>query len=240
MLTLLTVNCICLKHEQKQNRKSFSLPRPHSSRERQKSSRQRWFRPLLFELAGADHQTGVRQRGQESRVMPTPEALLKSAKAAMAHGIKMHSVGDTTTCRQCNEPMVVTVRMVNHGNYRCRHCQSANAGRWARNNPARKRAHNRAYWSRNSDKLAAKLVGKTARYRARYPLKRAAHHAVQTAIRNGTLTRQPCTECKAPNSHAHHEDYGKPLDVLWLCPVHHAQRHPMIAERRKRKNEEAK
>jgi hypothetical protein len=24
---------------------------------------------------------------------------------------------------------------------------------------------------------------------------------------------------------AHHEDYSRPLDVVWLCPTHHKARH---------------
>ena len=50
-----------------------------------------------------------------------------------------------------------------------------------------------------------------------------AHSAVKTAIKNGTLTRQPCRACGNPKTEAHHEDYSKPLDVVWLCRVHHRQ-----------------
>jgi hypothetical protein len=55
--------------------------------------------------------------------------------------------------------------------------------------------------------------------------KRKAHQAVQTAVRNGSLVRQPCERCGTPESEAHHEDYDKVLDVMWLCPEHHAELH---------------
>ena len=29
--------------------------------------------------------------------------------------------------------------------------------------------------------------------------------------------------------HAHHEDYDYPLDVIWLCPIHHKARHKELA-----------
>jgi hypothetical protein len=55
--------------------------------------------------------------------------------------------------------------------------------------------------------------------------KRACHAAVAAAVRAGRLVRSPCLECCAPETVAHHDDYAKPLDVLWLCPLHHVARH---------------
>ena len=52
-----------------------------------------------------------------------------------------------------------------------------------------------------------------------------AHTAVGYAIKKGELIRQPCIRCGEQNSFAHHEDYDKPLDVMWLCPPCHKQRH---------------
>ena len=51
------------------------------------------------------------------------------------------------------------------------------------------------------------------------------HTAVKTEIRAGRLKRQPCVRCGDEKTYAHHEDYDKPLDVVWLCPVCHKQRH---------------
>src|SRR5580765_3386225 len=48
------------------------------------------------------------------------------------------------------------------------------------------------------------------------------------AIRNGTLVRQPCSQCAAVKAEAHHEDYNKPLDVVWLCAGCHRRRHSEI------------
>ena len=52
-----------------------------------------------------------------------------------------------------------------------------------------------------------------------------AHTLVSYAIRKGTLVRQPCIRCNEQKSLAHHEDYDKPLDVMWLCQPCHKQRH---------------
>ena len=56
-------------------------------------------------------------------------------------------------------------------------------------------------------------------------LNRSAQGAVHQAVKNGRLERMPCEECWTYPSEAHHEDYAKPLDVIWLCRKHHAVRH---------------
>lgn len=55
--------------------------------------------------------------------------------------------------------------------------------------------------------------------------KRRAHKAVELALLAGRMTAQPCEVCGALRAHAHHDDYSKPLDVKWLCAVHHGARH---------------
>ena len=64
----------------------------------------------------------------------------------------------------------------------------------------------------------------TAKWRRRYPEKIKAQNALQAEIRRGRMSRQPCEVCGA-KAHAHHDDYTKPLDVRWLCPLHHARHH---------------
>ena len=57
------------------------------------------------------------------------------------------------------------------------------------------------------------------------PEKHLARHAVNNAIRDGRLTKSPCVICGNPKVVGHHEDYSKPLDVIWLCYAHHSQYH---------------
>jgi len=59
----------------------------------------------------------------------------------------------------------------------------------------------------------------------RYPERIRAREKVFYAIKSGKLIKKPCEECGDQNSHAHHENYLNPLDVIWLCPLHHRQRH---------------
>lgn len=44
------------------------------------------------------------------------------------------------------------------------------------------------------------------------------------AIKNGKLKILPCQTCGITKRiQAHHTDYMKPLEVMWFCPLHHAQ-----------------
>lgn len=63
-------------------------------------------------------------------------------------------------------------------------------------------------------------------YRRKNPEKFAAHQLVRYAIKNGKLAKKPCEVCGAENRlEAHHEDYTRPLDVIWLCSEHHKWIH---------------
>ena len=57
--------------------------------------------------------------------------------------------------------------------------------------------------------------------------KHRARSAVESALYRGVLKRpDTCSLCsKDRNIQAHHEDYGKPLQVLWLCATCHQRKH---------------
>ena len=48
-------------------------------------------------------------------------------------------------------------------------------------------------------------------------------------LSRGKLTRQRCQECGDENSQMHHEDYGQPLVVTWLCRSCHLRLHRNVA-----------
>lgn len=56
-------------------------------------------------------------------------------------------------------------------------------------------------------------------------VKAAARRRVRTEIEAGRLTREPCLVCGSARTDAHHEDYGRPLDVMWFCRTHHKEHH---------------
>ncbi|MBE3118319.1 MAG: hypothetical protein IMZ50_06125 [Candidatus Atribacteria bacterium] len=58
-----------------------------------------------------------------------------------------------------------------------------------------------------------------------------AHRIVERALANGSLKRGPCEVCGSLNSHAHHRDYSKPLEVTWLCRLDHNRIHHLGRKR---------
>lgn len=65
------------------------------------------------------------------------------------------------------------------------------------------------------------------RYGENFPNRRKAQIAAGNAMRDGRLIRQPCLIC-GDRAEAHHPDYDAPLDVVWLCTLHHKQAHALV------------
>lgn len=110
--------------------------------------------------------------------------------------------GHVNKCKECNKNDV-------QRNYRARKSQYREYDRQRQQRPERR---------------AAKLIYQKVR-KQRFPHKDKARAMVGNAIRDGRLIRQPCEVCGSPKSQAHHDDYYKPLDVRWLCFVHHRAVH---------------
>lgn len=57
--------------------------------------------------------------------------------------------------------------------------------------------------------------------------KRAAHIILGNRIRKGEVVKPDVCSCcgKGGIIHGHHSDYSRPLDVEWLCPACHVEKH---------------
>ena len=79
----------------------------------------------------------------------------------------------------------------------------------------------------NPEKYSQIMADYTRKYRRKFPEKNMAHLRVSRALQSGVLKRPNiCSRCgKKCKPDAHHEDYTKPLDVIWLCGDCHAEKH---------------
>ena len=105
----------------------------------------------------------------------------------------------------------------------CKSCTRIWARRYVREH--RKWQCDRVTRYKKKHPLLALEMGR--RWSRAHPHKNNAKSKVGYAIKTGRLVRMPCMVC-GHKAHAHHEDYNKPLDVLWLCPVHHRERHEQL------------
>lgn len=83
------------------------------------------------------------------------------------------------------------------------------------------RNKNRKYRQENKEYLSNYVK----QYRENNPEKYKAHYTLQNAVREGHIEKQPCNVCGSINVEAHHEDYSKPLDIIWLCRRCHIAVH---------------
>lgn len=69
-------------------------------------------------------------------------------------------------------------------------------------------------------------------WRLKHPLKYIAHYAIKQAVRYGRIIPPIiCQHCFSRTKlEAHHEDYNRPLDVVWLCAPCHGKRHIEIKQ----------
>lgn len=104
----------------------------------------------------------------------------------------------------------------------CRKCKHrAYMREWNARNPGVAAAYVRRRRENDPEALRAydrmKYAASPAKFRARI--------ALNSAVRRGLLSRQPCEVCGAEQVEGHHEDYSRPLDVRWLCSQHHRELH---------------
>lgn len=139
-------------------------------------------------------------------------------------------------CTKCGELKHLTefnkcaASLDGHGLH-CRVCTKA-AAREYRNihrdslNARRPPYHSTRYKWRADNPLKCKQQRK--RYRAAHPERVRAGRLLLAALRKGTVTRSSCTQCGNVKSQAHHPDYSKPLEVIWLCYACHKAEHKRL------------
>jgi hypothetical protein len=155
--------------------------------------------------------------------------LEKSAESFYIH--KKMSDGRLNICKEC---IKLNVKNRYFGNYSVS-IKRERARYQRRKNTDGYKKIKRLWVEKNKEKLAEYRREYTAKNRQiinewqkknrlRYSDKIKARATVQTKLRSGAMVRKPCF-CGEIKSEAHHEDYSKPLDVIWLCIKHHKELH---------------
>ncbi len=83
-------------------------------------------------------------------------------------------------------------------------------------------------------KVSNRLYSK--KYRETHKEKYKAHKSLSKALYKKEILKRNCFVCGDINSVAHHFDYSKPLNVIWLCKNHHRIYHIIKKEEDRRKS----
>lgn len=131
------------------------------------------------------------------------------------------------TCSKCGRTLPLAMfsrdsRSSDGFQYVCKRCVSEyNRSLYALNREAKKAAV-RQYKSENPEKVLETRLAICAKR----PNQKNAYRAMDAAIAAGVMQRpRVCSGCGCSDSEhrieAHHHDYTRPLDVIWLCtPCH--------------------
>jgi len=105
---------------------------------------------------------------------------------------------------------------------KCKDCAKQDAALNRINNP-RVREYDRER-AKNPERKKANMENLRKR-RREDPRKMRAYNNVKRTVRSGKILKLKCIVCGNEQVQGHHEDYDKPLDVIWLCQKHHDARH---------------
>lgn len=101
----------------------------------------------------------------------------------------------------------------------CKECHNARTMRANRKYRDKRRAQRKRYNDTPERRKAA--YENTKKMYALYPEHQKARMKVYNAVKAGKLHKLPCSVCGEIKVQAHHNDYTRPLEVLWVCVPHH-------------------
>lgn len=150
-------------------------------------------------------------------------------------------------CRNCGKVKPLSefyahVKMMDGHLNKCKECVKARVKAHRDNNLEKVRAYDRArgnfphrvaarasYAKTEAGKLSHAISA--MKWQQNHADRKHASHIVRNALRDGRLKKPPCCfvpECGEMKVDAHHPDYSRPLDVVWLCRKHHSACHKLF------------
>ena len=144
-------------------------------------------------------------------------------------------VRETKPCKKCGE-VKPREQFYKHTGFMdgrhsaCKSCMSIEAAAYRQRN--REKCATWGRKSRSNPERREYVNRKNREWRENNQEKIRAHQRLNWMVKKGSIVRGPCARmeqggCSGP-VHGHHEDYSKPLEVVWLCMSHHRRHHSEI------------
>ena len=86
---------------------------------------------------------------------------------------------------------------------------------WVRENREKRAEYFRKYRTTKKGKEAT--LRAIRKYESNHPWKKKVWN------KSRTIKMKPCSICGKYPAHRHHHNYNKPLEVIFLCPLHHKE-----------------
>lgn len=134
--------------------------------------------------------------------------------------------GRVNKCKKCTKEDVKANRLKRSDYYR-------EYDAWRFKNQPQVKARHKRYQKTENGILSA--TASRTKWQSNNPEKRAAHVILGNAVRDGRIEKPlSCSKCgefkPSRQIHAHHNDYTKPIDVVWLCTYCHKSEHKDLTE----------
>jgi hypothetical protein len=137
----------------------------------------------------------------------------------------------TKKCFKCNKNKSLTdyyvhKQMADGRVGKCKECAKKDVLEHRQDNIEKVRAYDR-----ERGKLPHRIKQRTQdakAWRKKFPKRYKAHKVLNAALKSGKVVKPyKCCKCKVLplQMEGHHDDYDKPLEVVWLCSCCHRQLH---------------
>lgn len=142
-------------------------------------------------------------------------------------------------CRSCSSEFVPTPHQVSRRNFLCKTCWNQYKREWRCKrreqgfstngstvwDEKKKAAWKERYYASPAvrQRKAQQMRGYAhdERLKSRHQARLMVHHAIES----GALHREACVCCGCQETQAHHKDYSKPLEIIWVCRSCHQKIH---------------
>ncbi len=123
-------------------------------------------------------------------------------------------------CKKCNAPHKTSIHP--QIAYQKRNKEKVNAAthKWGTTHREQATEIRRKY--RQTENGRARQLTAIKNYEASNPERKKAWVATRK------FPKKPCIECGDLPTHKHHPDINKPLEITYLCPLHHKRIHTML------------
>jgi len=139
--------------------------------------------------------------------------------------------GHRSDCQTCQRRINLEYYYKNHAK-----CKLVSR-RYNENNKDKKKKFRDSYKKKFPEKVKAIMSIATKKWADKNPEKRKAYSEVYCAMKCGKIIKESCSKCGGNNDvMAHHEDYTKPLEILWLCRLCHIVEHKRLRYQRQYRN----